>query len=92
MRTLSLNRRGEHGEAEARRFPHHTKDKGGVMAVGKTPEEYRFERNKKAAEDLLVHYFKTVWIKAGLGWESDNDSEVRGIVSAIFDTIADDRR
>jgi hypothetical protein len=57
-----------------------------------TPEEYRFTRNKRSTEDLLVHYFKTVWVKAGLTWEADNESDVRGIASAIFDTIADSGR
>ena len=35
------------------------------------------------AKSTLVHYFRTVWQKAGLKWDSDNVTEVEGIVDDI---------
>lgn len=40
-------------------------------------------RRKKEAADILVHYFRQVYEKAGLGWSSDNEVEVRGIVDDL---------
>lgn len=39
--------------------------------------------NRTAAKDLLVHYFSTVWKKAGLNWTGDNVVEVESIVDRI---------
>ena len=35
------------------------------------------------AKSTLVHYFRTVWTEAGLRWDSDNVTEVEGIVDDI---------
>ena len=35
------------------------------------------------AKSTLVHYFRTVWQEAGLKWDSDNVTEVEGIVDDI---------
>ena len=37
------------------------------------------------AASLLAHYLKTVWLAAGLKWDSDNEAEVRDIVSMIVE-------
>ncbi len=47
----------------------------------------RMEQDRREVSNMLVFYFKTVWEKAGLKWEFDNESEVRGIVNVIFDSI-----
>lgn len=38
---------------------------------------------KQKAADLLIHYFRTVFEKAGLKWDSDNDAEIYEAVVAI---------
>lgn len=45
------------------------------------------------AKRLLVHYFKTAFVAAGLAWDDwDNTAEVESIVDAIADaTRAPDR-
>ncbi len=40
-------------------------------------------RNK--AISLLDHYFKTVFEKAGCGWNSDSDYEMEEIVNCLID-------
>lgn len=35
------------------------------------------------AKSTLVHYFRTVWQEAGLKWDSDNVTEIEGIVEDI---------
>jgi hypothetical protein len=32
---------------------------------------------------LLIHYLRTVWVKAGLTWDADNDAEIRGLVEDL---------
>ncbi|MCL6559918.1 MAG: hypothetical protein K6U74_14220 [Firmicutes bacterium] len=39
------------------------------------------------AKELLVHYFRTVWLKAGLKWDSDNTAEVESIVDSIVGEV-----
>lgn len=41
------------------------------------------------ATQLLTHYLATVWQRAGLRWDSDNQAEVTEIVDLIFDAIDD---
>ena len=38
---------------------------------------------------LLIHYMRHAWEKAGLKWTNDNDSEMREIVKLIIDEAAD---
>lgn len=38
---------------------------------------------KEQAAHTLIWYFKKVFEKAGLQWDSDNDAEMRGIVDDI---------
>lgn len=47
---------------------------------------------RERAEDMLVHYLSTVWRKAGLTWDGDNDQEVRSIVDSIVEMVDDDIR
>ncbi len=39
------------------------------------------------AKRLLTHYFRMVWEKAGLKWDSDNDAEVEDIIDYLADGI-----
>ena len=39
---------------------------------------------RECAQRTLVFYVRTAWEKAGLKWEADNESEVRGIVDDII--------
>jgi hypothetical protein len=45
--------------------------------------------SRTQAENLLVHYLRTVWEKAGLRWEGDNDAEVRSIVDALAEVATE---
>lgn len=42
-------------------------------------------QTQRAAE-LLAHYFRIVFEKAGLKWDSDNDAEIRSAVEAIVES------
>lgn len=50
-----------------------------------TAHEDRWAREVAAerATRVLVYYLRTAWERAGLKWERDNESEVRGIVTDI---------
>jgi hypothetical protein len=39
------------------------------------------------AERVLRHYLRTVWQRAGLQWDTDNDAEVGSVVDAFADMI-----
>ncbi len=49
-------------------------------------------RPEDRAADLLVHYFREVWRRSGLTWDGDNDAEVRAIVDAFAEIVADQIR
>jgi len=38
---------------------------------------------RKEATELLTHYFRTVWERAGLTWTSDNYAEIEALVDAL---------
>lgn len=40
--------------------------------------------HQRQAEDLLVHYFRLVFEKAGLRFDSDSEMEIRSIVQSIL--------
>jgi hypothetical protein len=44
----------------------------------------------KKANYLLRYYLRTIWEKAGLKWDSDNDAEVDEIIDDIENTISDE--
>jgi hypothetical protein len=44
------------------------------------------------AADLLVHYFREVWRRTGLRWDGDHEAEVRAIVDALAEMVADQIR
>lgn len=37
------------------------------------------------AGDLLVHYFRTLAMRCGVGWDTDMESEIRDAVRCIID-------
>ena len=52
---------------------------------------YTIQEIKKAKSvQLLSHYFKTVFKKAGLNWDSDNDSEMQELVDCIIEATKED--
>jgi hypothetical protein len=42
------------------------------------------EQHNKIAAETLAWYFKRVFEKSGLKWDSDNDAEIRQIVDDII--------
>jgi len=42
------------------------------------------------AKRLLKHYFRTVFVKADLPWDSDNDAEIDEIVDSIYDSLCEE--
>lgn len=42
------------------------------------------------AKDMLVHYMGEAWKRAGLKWDSDNVSEVGGVVDSIAEAVKDE--
>jgi hypothetical protein len=38
-------------------------------------------------KDLLVYYFKRVWMETDLRWDSDNHSEIESIIEGVYDEI-----
>ncbi len=46
--------------------------------------------SKAQAKRLLVHYLQTVWKKAGLKWDGDNEVETEEIVDSIIDAAQAD--
>lgn len=40
--------------------------------------------NRENAKKLLCHYFKLVFERSGLKWDSDNEAEVREIVDLMI--------
>lgn len=42
---------------------------------------------REQAASTLTWYFKKVFEKAGLKWDSDNDAEMRGIVDDIIEAV-----
>ena len=43
------------------------------------------DNQRDIARQLLIHYFRTVWTKAGLKWTSDNDAEIDALVEVLID-------
>lgn len=43
------------------------------------------ESTRQEATHLLQHYFRTVWLKAGLKWDSDNNAEIEVLVTLLLD-------
>ena len=43
--------------------------------------------NKSTAQNTLCYYFRLLGKESGVGWNSDNDSEIASIVEAIFGEI-----
>jgi hypothetical protein len=41
------------------------------------------EQRAKQAADTLAWYFRKLYERAGLQWDSDNEAEMRGIVDDI---------
>lgn len=39
------------------------------------------------AKRTLSYYLRTVWREAGLNWDSDNQSEVNGIVDSLIEAV-----
>ena len=37
----------------------------------------------KEIAQYLAYYFKTVWLKAGLKWENDNEAEIQTLAEYI---------
>jgi hypothetical protein len=46
--------------------------------------------NREVAENLLVHYMRTIGKAADVRWDSDNDAEVAAIVDAIAGMVRDE--
>lgn len=44
------------------------------------------------AADLLIHYFRIAYQEAGIGWDSDNASEVVEIVDLIGAMVREEVR
>jgi hypothetical protein len=42
------------------------------------------EYHRRRAKDLLVHYFKVVFERAGIPWDGDNIIEIEQIVDEII--------
>ena len=36
------------------------------------------------ASRILVYYIRTLWERSGMKWDSDNESEVRGVIEDIL--------
>lgn len=41
------------------------------------------------AKRLLVHYFETVFRRAGAGWDADNVAEVEELADALIDAAVE---
>lgn len=46
--------------------------------------------SRNDAKSMLVHYMGKAWERAGLKWDSDNISEVEGIVDSIAEVVKDE--
>ena len=44
------------------------------------------------AKRILTHYFRQVYKKAGLGWDSDGDAEIGSVVDYIIDATCERMR
>ncbi len=42
-------------------------------------------KGRDEAIHLLQHYFRTVWLKAGLKWDGDNNAEIEALVDALME-------
>lgn len=45
--------------------------------------------NAEAAADLLIHYFRVIAEKAGIGWDGDYSAEIRNAVDRLMDAAQD---
>ena len=45
-----------------------------------TPER----RHRTDAKELLIHYMKTMWVKSGLKWNTDNEAEMGSLIDHII--------
>lgn len=48
--------------------------------------------SRERAAGLLTHYMRTAFEAAGLHWDSDNTSEMHGIVDALHGMVLDEVR
>jgi hypothetical protein len=46
--------------------------------------------NRDRAADLLIHYMSLAFRRVGLGWDGDNDSEIRQLVDALHGMVLDE--
>lgn len=48
-------------------------------------------RARTDARRVLAYYLKTLWLRAGLKWDYENQAEVEGIVDDILSAAREER-
>ena len=49
----------------------------------------RSDQKRAEAKRLLAHYLRTVWERAGLKWDADNQAEVEDIVDLLIEAATE---